>query len=245
MTTIRLSGSNNVVKNNTIHKTAASSTLNSGNEATIEYNNLYESGYLQSDGAMIHCMVNQQPNVKIRYNWVHDTIKYGIRFDGDGEGYNGYIHHNIGWNCEGGIMVKGGMLDNNGNSVGGHFVYNNTFFNSQYKNDIIVLNTQKGNNINYGSVVLNNLCEKNESGHRNNQESFENWIIDLNNFTPNNVEEYLIDTDNNDYRPLDNPEIVGAEIQNILIANLIQLVLIHLLLILVLLIIMESLGKLE
>ena len=54
MTTLRLSGSNNLIKNNTIHKTAASSTLNSGNEAIIEYNDLYESGYLQSDGAMIH-----------------------------------------------------------------------------------------------------------------------------------------------------------------------------------------------
>ena len=24
---------------------------------------------------------------------------------------DGYIHHNIGWNCEGGIMLKGGILD--------------------------------------------------------------------------------------------------------------------------------------
>ena len=48
---------------------------------------------------------------------------------------------------------------NNGSSVGGHFVYNNTFFNSVEKNDIMVLNTQAGQNINYGSVVMNNLSE--------------------------------------------------------------------------------------
>ena len=68
MTTVRLNGSNNIVKNNTFYKTAASSTLNSGELATIEYNNLSQSGYLQSDGALIHCMVAQQTNVKVRYN---------------------------------------------------------------------------------------------------------------------------------------------------------------------------------
>ena len=77
MTTIRLNGSNNIVKNNTFYKTGASSTLNSGEEAIIEYNNLSQSGYLQSDGAMIHAMVNQQPNIKIRFNWCHDSINMG------------------------------------------------------------------------------------------------------------------------------------------------------------------------
>ena len=91
---------------------------------------------------MVHDTPNaEQHGSKIRYNWVHDTIKYGIRFDGDGEGHNGYIHHNVGWNCEGGIMVKGGILDG-GESVGGHFVYNNTVFNSVNKNDIMVLNVK-------------------------------------------------------------------------------------------------------
>ena len=208
MTTFRVMGSNNTIKHNTIHKTAASSTLNPGNEPLVEYNNLYESGYLQSDGAMIHLMVAQQANAKIRYNWVHDTIKYGIRCDGDGDGYNAYIHHNVGWNCEGGIMAKGGILSGN-TSVGGHFVYNNTMFNSVVKNDIMVLNEQAGANINYGSVVLNNLCET-LSGHRTNAEAFEDRIINSNNLTPANVEVYLANASSNVYTPVSNVSTVNA-----------------------------------
>ena len=212
MTTLRLMGDNNLVRNNTILKTAASSTLNSGNGPIVEYNDLSQTGYLQSDGAMIHLMAEQQAGAKIRYNWVHDTIKYGIRFDGDGEGHNGYIHHNVGWNCTGGIMVKGGILDG-GVSVGGHFVYNNTVFNSVDKNDIMVLNIQAGNNINYGTVVKNNLVES-LSGHRTNAEAFEARITSSNNFTPTDVEDYLVDvysaTGSYDFRPINNASIVDA-----------------------------------
>ena len=183
MTSLRMGGSGNIIKNNTIHKSGASSTLNPGNVAIIEYNDLSSSGYLQSDGAMIHCMVAQQENVKIRNNYVHDTIKYGIRFDGNGDGHSGYIHHNIGKNCEGGIMVKGGEIDSvTKQSVGGHFVFNNTMFDSTGKNDIIVLNTQNSIPINYGSVVINNLSTK-LSGHRNNLEKFESRIKYSNNYS--------------------------------------------------------------
>ena len=209
MTTLIINGNNNIIRNNTIHKTGASSTINPGDSAIIEYNNLYDSGYLQSDGAMIHCMVNQQPNVKIRFNWVHDTLKYGIRFDGNGDGHSGYIHHNIGWNCTGGIMIKGGILDSSGNSVGGHFVYNNTIFNSIEKNDIMVINYQAGNNINYGSIIVNNLAQV-ISGHRSIEEELAPRIYNAYNFTPSNVEEYLIDPSNLDFRPIDSSLIVDA-----------------------------------
>ena len=128
MTSIRMHGDNNVFSNNTIYKTGASATINCGNAALIEYNDIYDTGYLQSDGAMIQCMVNQQPNTVIRFNWLHDSIKYGARFDGNGEGHSGYIHHNVCWNVEGGIMVKGGIkvkdgiIDDAGETVGGHYV---------------------------------------------------------------------------------------------------------------------------
>ena len=116
---------------------------------------------------MIHVGGSAANKCKNYSNWCHDSIKYGIRFDGEGAGHTGYIHHNVVWNCEGGIMVKGGELSG-GISVGGHFVYNNTVFNSfvQGKNDIMVLNTQgKDSNgdpipINFDSIVMNNLAER-------------------------------------------------------------------------------------
>lgn len=223
MTTIRLNGSNNLVKNNTFYKTGASSTLNSGDQAIIEYNNLSQSGFLQSDGAMIHAMVNQQPNIKIRFNWCHDTIKYGIRFDGEGAGHTGYIHHNVVWNCEGGIMVKGGELDSNGITVGGHFVYNNTVFNSfqQGKNDIMALNTQgkdsSGNpiDINFGTIVMNNFAER-IYGERSNAVDISDNMYSANNFSPTNLEDNINSFVDRDFRPINNANIINqADISNI------------------------------
>ena len=215
MTTIRMNGPNNIVKNNTFYKTGASSTLNSGELATIEYNNLSQSGYLQSDGAMIHVMVAQQTNVKIRFNWCHDSIKYGIRFDGEGAGHTGYIHHNVVWNCEGGIMVKGGELSG-GQSVGGHFVYNNTVFNSfdQGKNDIMVLNTQgKDSNgtpipINFDSIVMNNLAER-ISGERTALVDLSINMYSGTNYSPTNLEDVINSFSGRDFRPKNNANIVG------------------------------------
>ena len=38
--------------------------------------------------------------VQIRYNWLHDTEKFGARFDGEGDGYGGHMHHNVIWNVQ-------------------------------------------------------------------------------------------------------------------------------------------------
>ena len=105
-------------------------------------------------------------------------------------------------------MAKGGILSSNV-SVGGHFIYNNTIFNSTVKNDIMVLNEQAGANINYGSVVLNNLCES-LSGHRTAAEAFESRIINSNNLTPANVEVYLANASSNVYTPTNNVSTVNA-----------------------------------
>ena len=138
MLTIRMNGTSNVFRKNTVHKTGGSATVMIGNSGLIEFNNLYDTGHLQSDGSMIQFMEDQQDGAICRYNWLHDTEKYGARFDhsGSADGTNGTMHHNLAWNCEsGGIMVKKG--DN-------HKIYNNTVLNSGSKNDIIILQINSG-----------------------------------------------------------------------------------------------------
>tara|TARA_Y100000994_G_scaffold112726_1_gene92903 strand:+ start:10 stop:885 length:876 start_codon:yes stop_codon:yes gene_type:complete len=135
-----------------MHRMGASATLNPGNSAIIELNDMSDSGHMQSDGALVQCMVGQQPDVQIRYNWLHDTEKFGARFDGEGDGYGGHMHHNVIWNVQGGIMVKGYN----------HNIYNNTSFDNGSKNDIIVMIDQGGNE---GTITINNASNK-IAGHR-------------------------------------------------------------------------------
>ena len=134
MVTILDSGRDNVFSNNTIHLTGASATLSIGNAPTVIYNEVWNTGLLQTDGAVVQMMMAEQKDANIAYNWIHDTIKYGIRMDGPmggtNEGRNATVHHNVLWNMRGALMVKGDY----------HKTHNNTIFgNDQDKNNIIVL----------------------------------------------------------------------------------------------------------
>ena len=165
MTTIRMGGSNNVFRQNTLHRTGASSGINPGNISIVEYNDMYDTGYLQSDGAIVHLMEGQQPGSETRYNWFHDSPKYGVRFDGDGvadgdNGSQGTMHHNVSWNIKTGHMVKGHH----------HFVYNNTSFDTE-KNSIVILIDMGGNE---GTITRNNAADK-IAGHRS--DTYQNYPV--------------------------------------------------------------------
>ena len=201
MTTIQMGGSGNIFRRNTLHRLGASATLNPGDEALIELNDMYDTGYMQSDGALIQCMVGQQPGVEIRYNWLHDTIKYGARFDGNGEGNNGLMHHNVIWNVEGGIMVKGYE----------HNLYNNTAFDNGDKNDIIVMIDQGGNE---GTITRNNAANK-IAGHRTG--TYQDYPVpgiyeyNWNGYeTEGDVKNHLLDPGNHDFRPHPDSALVDA-----------------------------------
>ena len=112
-------------------------------------------------------------------------------------------------------MVKGGEL-NSGITVGGHFVYNNTVFNSfdQGKNDIMALNTQgKDSNgdpidINFGTIVMNNLAER-IYGERTNAVDISDNMYVANNFSPTKLEDYINSFDNKDFRPINDSNIIN------------------------------------
>jgi hypothetical protein len=112
-------------------------------------------------------------------------------------------------------MVKGGEL-NSGITVGGHFVYNNTVFNSfdQGKNDIMTLNTQgKDSNgepidINFGTIVMNNLAER-VYGERTNAVDISDNMYAANNFSPTKLEDYINSFTNKDFRPINDANIIN------------------------------------
>ena len=203
MLTIRMNGTSNVFRKNTVHKTGGSATVMIGNSGLIEYNNLYDTGHLQSDGSMIQFMEDQQDGAICRYNWLHDTEKYGARFDhsGSADGTNGTMHHNVAWNCQsGGIMVKG----NN------HKIYNNTVLNSGNKNDIIILQINSGDHS--SSIIKNNAADK-ISNHRNNNVAIDfgtynnNWNGYNESITLNSI---ITDTSNNDFSPAVSSPLIDA-----------------------------------
>ena len=203
MLTIRMNGSDNTFSHNTIHKTGASATVKVGNSGIVEYNNLYDTGHLQSDGSMIQFTEAEQDGAICRYNWLHDTEKYGARFDhsGSADGVNGLMHHNVAWNClSGGIMVKG----NN------HKIYNNTVINSGQKNDIIVLKI--GSNDHSGTIVKNNVAMK-IANHRGNdvEIDFGTYSNNWNGYKESaSITSVLTDTSTKDFTPKSGSAIIDA-----------------------------------
>ena len=142
MVTIYEGGRDMYFTNNSVHLTGASSVLSIGDAPKVFYNEVWDVGHLQTDGAVVQVMQGEAPGAEIAYNWIHDIIKYGARFDAPinevGEGANGTMHHNVIWNAAGGLMVKGDY----------HDIHNNTVFNSTGKNDIIFLTDGGINNKN-------------------------------------------------------------------------------------------------
>lgn len=155
--TFWLKGKRLLFTQNTIHTTGSSEMLVPGSEAEMSYNDISYTGYVQNDGAVFQLTRNVVDKSETHHNWIHDTPKYGFRFDAPaGEpslaGTNGSVHHNVIWNCGKGMMIKG---DN-------HKIYNNTVWGSPLGNDIIILDEMNSNS---NSQIFNNLSDK-ISGHR-------------------------------------------------------------------------------
>ena len=202
MVTIYDGGKDNSFSNNTIHRTGASATISIGDAPTVMHNEVWDTGLLQSDGAVVQMMMNEQQDANIGYNWIHDTDKYGIRMDGPAggtnEGRNATVHHNVLWNVSGAIMVKGDY----------HHAHNNTvLWDERSKNHIIVLHENGAGNEN--STIWNNAADSIAAHRSDTWDSYPlqegtfgfNWNGYRNGSAHTNVSSMLVDPDNLDFRP--------------------------------------------
>lgn len=196
-----------VFRRNTVHTTGASETVRAGVRSVIELNDLSRSGHLQNDGAMIQVSVKQQDQSEIRFNWLHDTTKQGLRFDNSNKpnspwGQNGRAHHNVAWRTDR-IFAKGDK----------HFIYNNLSFDS-HKNDLVISSDIEINGRNFSTITRNNIAGT-LSGHitRTGREysvpglADHNWIGDVEH---RDVRSQLRDPDNLDFRPRRDSELIDA-----------------------------------
>jgi len=196
-----------IFRRNTVHTTGASELLKAGVRSLIELNDLSRSGLLQNDGAMIQISVKQQEGSITRYNWVHDSVKQGIRFDnsnrpGSPWGRGGRVHHNVAWGTQR-LFFKGDE----------HFIYNNLSFDSAL-NDLIVSSDLATNGRNFRTVTRNNVAGT-LSGHRTKPgrdfpipgTADHNWVSNL---TARDIRTQLRDPDNLDFRPRAGSDLVDG-----------------------------------
>lgn len=200
-----------IFRRNTVHTAGASEMYKSGDRNIIELNDLSRSGFMQNDGSLIQVSVSAQPESQTRYNWVHNTVKQGLRFDNKNTpnapwGENGNMHHNVAWKTDR-IFFKGDK----------HFIYNNISFDN-HLNDLIVSSNVPIQGRNYKTITRNNVSNK-FSGHRTKpgKDHPVPGIIDHNwsgNFKNADIKSQLRDPDNLDFRPKKDSELVdgGASI---------------------------------
>jgi hypothetical protein len=180
-----------------------------GGMITAEFNDISNTGFAQSDGALIQLRIPAQKGSIIRYNWLHDSTKYGIRFDAPIPatlyGSEVLAHNNVIWNANG-MMVKGED----------HRVYHNTVFDTKdaKRSDLIILDDADVGGVlggaNRGTVVINNAADV-ISSQRASIEPMLSWVTFGHNFngdrTNQLVSKYLKDPSNHDFRPNSNGQL--------------------------------------
>jgi hypothetical protein len=196
-----------IFRRNTVHTTGASELFKAGRTNIIELNDLSRSGFLQNDGALIQISVKQQLGTVARYNWVHDSVKIGLRFDNSnrpgspwGEGCR--AHHNVVWHTDRSFF-KGDR----------HAIHNNLCFGSKL-NDLVISSDVKTNGRNDQTVTRNNIAGTFSGSRTKPGRDFpvpgtvdHNWSSDV---TGLDIRTQLRDPDNLDFRPQATSELVDS-----------------------------------
>jgi len=194
-------------RRNTVHTTGASEMYKAGVRNTIELNDLSRSGHLQNDGSLVQVSVASQDKSQTRYNWVHNSVKQGLRFDNKNTpnapwGENGNMHHNVAWKTER-IYFKGDK----------HFIYNNVSFDSRL-NDLIISSNTAIQGHNHTTITRNNISNKFSGNRTKPGKKYpvpgvvdHNWAGDV---KEADVRSQLRDPDNLDFRPKKDSELIDA-----------------------------------
>ncbi|CAL4079397.1 unnamed protein product [Meganyctiphanes norvegica] len=196
--TIKGWGRDTEFSSNTMWYNGATSGLRVGFSPTVKRNHIIGqcAGKIQNDGSGIQIQAAGQSGAFVSHNWVHDSPKHGLRFDGDHGGLSGYQGFNVIWNTSG-IMTKG---DN-------HTIENNLSIDSDSDCDICVIyklrhDTYIQNNL---TDVINNAAMKADGGK--NVFDGGRWPIPgeivENNYFNLDVKSNLVDADNWDFRPVE------------------------------------------
>ncbi|CAL4079245.1 unnamed protein product, partial [Meganyctiphanes norvegica] len=196
--TIKGWGRDTEFSSNTMWYNGATSGLRVGMSPTVKLNHVIGqcAGKIQSDGSGLQIQAHQQTGATVSHNWVHDSPKHGLRFDGDHGGLSGYQGFNVIWNTTG-IMTKG---DN-------HTVENNLAIDSHSECDLCVIyklrhDTYIQNNL---TDIINNAAMKADGGK--NVFDGGRWPIAgetiENNYFNLDVKVNIEDADNWDFRPVD------------------------------------------
>ncbi|MCD6354121.1 MAG: T9SS type A sorting domain-containing protein, partial [Prolixibacteraceae bacterium] len=215
--TVNFKGENNIFRNNTIYVAGASETVTPGSNNTVEGNDIRSIGFLQNDGSMIQYMTAPAVGSVTRYNWLHDCLKSGMRFDGSldvgntgqpglwtpwGAQTKGQVYKNTIWNTPTGLMIKGDY----------HVVVNNTVFENEKVGIVMINPPPMGANSN--SICKNNVASM-ISGYRGGRTPNEypipgdhshNWN---GYFETGDVPTVVQDIANRDFRPKKNKDLIN------------------------------------
>jgi hypothetical protein len=103
-----VTGERVILRCNTIDTGGNSDSLRPGRYNLVERNRVTRGGLLQFDGAGINVGTHCQTGTVVRYNWVHDTNRQGIRFDSTTSraGGGGVAHHNVVFSGDGKTMNR-------------------------------------------------------------------------------------------------------------------------------------------
>ncbi|TLX74346.1 DUF1565 domain-containing protein [Labilibacter sediminis] len=194
---------------NTLDTGGNSVGLKMGNKNKIELTRITGIGKLQNDGAGAQADAEFVDGTEMRYNWVHDTPKFGLRFDTPWNdstkyGINGLMHYNVVWNAKA-LIPKGDY----------HTFYNNTAFNND-QIDVSIFSEMKHGGYNHHTITRNNAANV-ISGKNGKGITPVRGVLDHNwfgiYFEPNrDVVQQLKDPVNWDFRPADNSELIDAGI---------------------------------